>query len=147
MTDRTAPSLTDPRLPAATQTQAVLDFLTQQGLCPEVDDDGDVRFKFEGWTYWVMSPDTDPTCLTLTHPNFWFLGSEGEHHRALEVAARVQWRFRVGRLTTTEKNVWASVEAYLPDDRSFEQVLLRNLGALQAIVSEFCDEMHAETRN
>lgn len=134
--------MTDPDTTTPHATR-VLDFLTREGFRPEFDEDGDVRFKYEGWTFWVMISD-DPTHLRVAHPNFWPLDDDAERRRALAVAAEVQWRFRVGRLTVLDRTVWATVEAYLPDEHAFEKVLLRNLSALQALVSEFVDAMRAQ---
>lgn len=130
-----------------THTRRIMDHLVDVGLWPELDEDGDIRLKYEGWPFWVLNPERDVTHLQVAHPNFWPLDDEQERRCALEVAARVQGRFRVGRLTVTGDNVWASVEAYLPDELAFQGVLLRNLSALQALVAGFVDEMRAERKD
>ena len=136
----------EPVLPTAYATH-VLDFLAEEGFRPKLDDDGDVYFKYEGSTYFVISGHGDATIFTLLLPYFWSLEDPADRARALEAAMHAQATIRIGRVTVLEDNVSASVNAYLPDETSFRAVLLRSLDGLHYLAKAFRDHMRAQMEN
>ncbi|AZI45169.1 hypothetical protein EHF33_19855 (plasmid) [Deinococcus psychrotolerans] len=125
----------------------VLDFLAEEGFRPKLDEDGDVFFKYEGYTNVIMTAQGDATALCLMVPYFWPLEDAAERTRALEAAMYAQMNIRVGRITVMEKDVTATVNAYLPDDQAFKAVLLRSLSGLRSLVNTFRDQMRAQLEN
>lgn len=128
-------------------TTEALDFLAEEGFRPQVDEDGDVYFKFEGGTYVLVTTEEDRTYFALYYLRFWPLDDAAERVRAHEAAAEAHRRIRVGRVTVLEDNVSASIQAYLPDGDGWRGVLLRNLSGLQALVKTFCEQMRAQLEN
>lgn len=147
MTDTTLPTATDPTVPLTPYTHAMLDFLSDEGFRPGVDEDGDVYFKFEGSTYVVITSSDEATVLTLVLPSFWPLDDAAERARALEAAMDAHRHVRIGRVTVLEANVTASVNAYLPDADSFRSVLLTSLEGLKYLSVKFREHMHARLEN
>ena len=45
-------------------------FLLEEGYAPSIDDDGDVRFKFEGGDYFVLIDREDEDYFRLVYPAF-----------------------------------------------------------------------------
>lgn len=127
--------------------QAVLEFLAEEGFRPHLDEDGDVTFRFEGYTFIVVTGTDEPTVLTLILPYFWPLDDAAERQRALEAAMSAHQQVRIGRVTVLETNVTASVNAYLPDADSFRQVLLKSLEGLKYLSMKFREHMHAQLEN
>lgn len=137
-----------PALPAPnTYAEAVLDFLTEEGFRPKLDEDGDVYFKYEGGTYVVLTGRDDPTVLLIVYPYFWSLDDAAERARALEAAMYAQQHVLIGRVTVLEGNVSASVNAYLPDENSFRAVLIKSVDGLKYLVTKFREHMHAQLEN
>ncbi|WP_194165356.1 hypothetical protein [Deinococcus terrestris] len=126
---------------------AVLDFLAEEGFRPNLDEDGDVYFRFEGMTYVVITRTDEPTVLTLLLPPFWPLEDAAERTRALEAAMVAHRHVRIGRVTVLDDNVVASVNAYLPDENSFRAVLLSSLDGLKYLALKFREHMHAQLEN
>lgn len=136
--------------PAVTPTRyatEVLEFLAEEGFRPSLDDEGDVVFKFEGGWYFLITSKEDATYFALYHLRFWSLDDAAERLRAHEAAAQAHMRIRVGRITVLDDNVSASVDAYLPDDQAWRDLLMRNLSGLQAVVGAFREHMHAQLEN
>lgn len=144
----TEPTL-DAHLPLTPTRYAtdVLDFLAEEGFRPQLDDEGDVLFKFEGGTYYLMTSDADPSYFALYYFRFWPLEDPAERIRAHEAAAQAQQRIRIGQITVLDTDVNASVQAYLPGADAWRGVLLRNLSGLQALVRSFREQMHAQLEN
>ena len=132
------PSLTadssTPTLPNA-YAQAALDHLAEEGFRPRLDEDGDVVFKYQGYTNILMTAQGDATAFCLMVPYFWPLEDAAERARALEAAMYAQMNIRIGRVTVMDRDVTATVNAYLPDDQSYQAVLLRSLEGLRYLVT------------
>ncbi|MBB5235588.1 hypothetical protein [Deinococcus budaensis] len=147
MTESTRDLTAVPDLIPTPYASAVLDFLAEEGFRPQLDEDGDVFFKYEGGTYMVITSSDEPTVLTLVLPYFWPLDDAAERTRALEAAMFAHRQVRIGRVTVLENNVTASVNAYLPDGDSFRAVLLSSLDGLKYLSLKFREHMHAQLEN
>jgi hypothetical protein len=139
-------TLPEPVLPTPYATD-LLEYLSEEGFRPKLDEDADVYFKYEGATYVVIANHGDATILTLLLPYFWPLDDAAERTRALEAAMHAQKSVRIGRVTLLDENVSASVNAYLPDEQSFRAVLLRSLEGLHYLAKAFRDNMRAQMEN
>ena len=139
-------TIAEPVLPTAYATD-VLDFLAEEGFRPKLDDDGDVVFKYEGGTYFVIAGHGDATVLTVLLPYFWPLEDAAERTRAMEAAMHAQKSVQIGRVTVLDENVSARINAYLPDEQSFRAVLLRSIDGLHYLARVFRDHMRAQMEN
>lgn len=125
----------------------LLEYLSEEGFRPKLDEDADVYFKYEGATYVVIAAHGDATVFTMLLPYFWPLDDAAERTRALEAAMHAQRSVRIGRVTVLDENVSASINAYLPDDQSSRAVLLRSLDGLHYLAKAFRDHMRAQMEN
>lgn len=139
-------SLPEPVFPTPYATD-LLEYLAEEGFRPRLDDDGDVLFKYEGASYFVIASHGDATVLTALLPNFWPLEDAAERARALEAAMQAHGSVLIGRVTVLEHNVSASINAYLPDAQSFRAVLLRSIDGLHYLAKVFRDQMRAQMEN
>jgi hypothetical protein len=139
-------TLPEPVVPTP-YANALVEFLTEEGFWPKLDDDADVYFKYEGSTDVVIANHGDATMFTVLLPYFWPLEDTAERTRALKAATHAQVSIRIGRVMVLEGNVSASVNAYLPDEHSFWAVLLRSLDGLHYLAKAFRDHMRAQMEN
>lgn len=147
MTEATGDLTVLPETVPTAYAAAMLDFLAEEGFRPHLDEDGDVYFKYEGSTYLVITRSDEPTVLVILLPYFWPLEDGAERTRAMEAAMFAHRNVRIGRVTVTEDNVSASVNAYLPDADSFRPVLLSSLDGLKYLALKFREHMHAQLEN
>lgn len=112
------------------------DFLVEEGYRPVVDDDGDLRFKFEGSTYFVILDD-DPTYFRLAFANFWSIDSEVERTAVMKAAIHATRMTKVAKVFPTDNNVWATIELFASPPAAVHPVFARSIAALQAAVHQF----------
>ncbi|EMI55715.1 hypothetical protein [Rhodopirellula sallentina] len=121
--------------------QSYINFLKQEGYSPRVDEDGDVAFKFEGRTYYLLVSAEDPNLMRLAYPNFWSIENEEERLRAQVAALKATKDTKVAKVFLTEKNTWGIVSLFLADPEAFHPVFPRCLSALRLSVNTFADTM------
>ena len=138
----------EPTTPTPTPyAAAVLDFLTEEGFRPRLDEDGDVYFKYQGMTYVVITRGNEPTVLQILLPYFWPLEDTGARLRAMEAAMDAHKQVRIGRIIVWDDNVSATVNAYLPDEDSFKAVLLQSVDGLAYLAQYFREQFNARSEN
>ena len=114
-----------------------LGVLAGEGYAPELDADGDVRFKHEGKSYFIEVREDDPFFFRVVLPNFWEIESEEEHVRAIRAANAVTGDIPVAKVFGLRGNTWCAVEMFLPGQESFAPVLGRCLLVIQQAVNHF----------
>ncbi len=119
-------------------------YLRDEGYKPETDTDGDVRFKSEGLTYYILIDETDPTYFRVILPGIWSLDSPDEKRRAVDAAIAVTTSTKVAKVFPVKDNVWVAVELYLPEVADFKAVLPRTLRVLPLAAREFAKRMRGE---
>jgi hypothetical protein len=112
-------------------------FLTDEGYKPEIDSDGDVRFKYEGKTYFIQVTEADPEFFRLVLANIWSIDSETERAQVMTALDYSNARSKVTKAHSVKDNVWVCVELFVADPADFKGVFKRSLSALQNGVANF----------
>ena len=124
-----------------TKADLYLEYLREEGYRPELDADGDVKFKHEGRTYYLLVEEEDRPYFRLIAPYFWSIESEEERERALRVMANVNADLKVVKIYPTREDTTASVELFLVPIESFRAVFPRCMSLLANAVSRFIQGM------
>ena len=125
----------------AERAQMYVSYLREDGYALEIDEDGDVMFKFEGGTYFVLVDEEDEMFFQIMFPSFWPIESEEEGAR-VEKAAQLATRItKVAKVYRQRDNVNASVELLCVPPEAFKAVFRRALRCIQAGVTKFRAEM------
>jgi hypothetical protein len=121
-----------------------LDYLKDEGYKGEVDEDGDISFKYEGGAYWIFVDAEDEKYYCVAFPCFWKLETEEEKMKALLVANSVNGQYKCGKVFLVGENedVTAQIDLFLTDINDFKIFFRRTLGILQEMVKDFVDEMN-----
>lgn len=121
-----------------------VEFLTEQGFRPKVDDEGDIHFRYEGRHHFIMETQED-TYFHLLFPNFFPLSSEVEIQEAALAASAASRVTKVAKvyLNPALDNVSASVELLVAEPTDVHDQLLRCLGILGTATGKFLEEMAA----
>ncbi len=117
------------------------DFLAEEGYKPDVDADGDVRFKREGRTYCIIIDEKDPVFFRLVLPNIWEIESEAERKQVLIAADASNAKSKVSKVCTMGDNVWVSIELFVGEPGDFKKVFTRALSAIDNGVINFVAKM------
>ena len=127
------------------QRSIMMNVLFDEGFRPAVDDDGDIRFKYEGGTFYIVDTK-DESYLQLLFLNFWQLGTEDEVRTALLAAARATRETKVAKVWPNVDMTWmsASAEIFCTDwSHVTGATLLRCIRGISTAVETFSEEFKA----
>jgi hypothetical protein len=119
------------------------DYLSEEGYRPEVDSDGDVRFKREGRLYFIGVSEEDPEFFRVVLANIWPIESEKERAQVLVAADESNAKSKVAKVYTVRDNVWVCVELFVARPEDFKGVFRRAMSALDNGVAIFVEKMKA----
>jgi hypothetical protein len=121
-----------------------MDFLKKEGYVPTIDEDGDIMFKREGYTFFIIIGKSDPSFLSLLKPNIWSIKSDADRTRAANAVCYVNGEMKVAKAYISgSKDEWVSlaVEIYLDDPHHFSVLLSRMLRLIDGATEEFADKI------
>ena len=115
-------------------------FLREEGYMPEIDSDGDIKFKREGSSYYVIidARDTSPMYLTLC--KYYSYGEK--YNRSVMSANLADFNLKKGvKLVLFDDSYCLQAQMYLVNADSFNYVfykLLKQLDALDEDIDDVC---------
>jgi hypothetical protein len=121
------------RTKAGDQRQnAYMAHIREEGYAPWIDEDGDIAFKREGFTYVVLRAEDDPTVLAVTLPNIMALNNDADRAKAADAISRANAETKVAKAYLTRQNQRVSIaaEMYLENPDHFAALFKRMLGAI-----------------
>lgn len=123
--------------------QMYMKYLTEEGYNPSLDADGDVRFKAEGFTYYIIIDEKDERYFRLLFPNFWSIDDGEELARALVAANYATMVTKVAKVYVREdgKDTSAAIEMFVDPPEQFKSTFPRCMSALRASVNTFVEKM------
>jgi len=117
------------------------EFLAQQGYRPQIDEDGDVIFKFEGKTLFMAVQAEDPQYFTVVLPKAWSVQDSKERTQVLIAANYANATSKVAKVFVIQDEVWVAVELFLDDPMDFRKLFPRSISAIQTTVNQFVAKM------
>lgn len=119
-------------------------FLEDEGYKPEIDDDGDVRFKREGKTYFINVDADDAICFRLVLANIWPIESEEERQEVRVAMDHCNAQAKVAKAYMVRDDVWVAIETFVSKPEDFKAIFSRSLSALDYGVGLFANRMREE---
>jgi len=117
--------------------------LREEGYTPSIDDDGDITFKREGLTYFIIIDSDDPTLFFLLLPSIKYLNSDDERRRAANAISAINRGVKVAKafITSLQDRAWVtiSVEVFLENPDHFAVIFGRLMRAT-ILAEEIFDE-------
>lgn len=120
-----------------------VDYLSREGFRPELDTEGDVRFRREGKTYILFVQEDDPSSFILALPDIWLIRSDAELAPVLVAADNTNAHVKTLKVNVVKDRVWMTVELFLPRPEDFAAVFPRSLAAIDDGVKTFAARMSA----
>jgi hypothetical protein len=124
--------------------QVFMHHIKSEGFVPEIDKDGDIVFKIEGGTYYIVLHENDPEFFQMIFPSFWEIENDAERLKALDAANHSNAKSKVSKVMVLGDNVFASIEILLTDPSDFETVFGRCVGLLRNGVNNFKAKMRED---
>jgi hypothetical protein len=110
-------------------SEMVLNYLKEQGLCPQVDDDGEIIFKYQMLTFIYFENDEDEKFFRLALPGIYDV-TEDNRISVLEAANEVNKRLKVAKVFIPNNDVWVSAETLMDDTPELDDFVPRILNIL-----------------
>lgn len=126
-----------------TKKELIMSTLEEKmGYCPEIDEDGDIKFAYQLKTIYVMTADDDEPYVSVMLPQFHDI-EEGKETVALAVCNKMtrELKFAKVYIDQTFNHVTATCEFYYSSKKSLLQNLERALELLGVIRTVFRNDM------
>jgi len=120
-------------------------FLAAEGFRPEVDEDGDVRFRHEGRTLYLFRDEKDRDYFRVALPGAWECESPEEESRALAAVNAVNRDLKTVKCVLVDGVVWASVEQFFDPPEAFGPVFTRLLDVIGSAAWHVRERMRASS--
>jgi len=120
--------------------ELVKDWLASEGFRYQIDDDGDVQFKFQGYGMWATVDKNDPLFLRIILPNIYELN--GDRGKVLEALNALNAEIKAVKGYLVRENVWVSLEMYVDSSPEVEDFIERCLNILIAAGRKFHEELN-----
>lgn len=122
-------------------TEMVINFLRQQGFCPEVDeDDGNVLFKYQMANFLFVNNDEDEEFFQLLMPGIYDV-TDDNRDMVLEAANKVNHTIKVVKACIVNDSLWLFFENLLDHTPEVEDIIPRALAILQGARQHFYQEI------
>lgn len=122
-------------------TEMVLNFLRQQGFCPEVDEeDGNILFKYQMANFLFINNDEDEEFFQLLMPGIYDV-TDDNRDVVLEAANKVNHNIKVVKACVVNDSVWLFFENLLDHSPEVDDIIPRALSILQGARQHFYQEI------
>jgi hypothetical protein len=124
-----------------------ISYLREQGYQSNIDSDGDVEFRSEGRTFYIIVDSRDLQSFRILFPNFWEIESEEEKAKAVKVANYINRTTKVAKvyLNSKEDNVSMDVNIFIGKPEDFKLFFRRMVDLLLDERREFREKMNEST--
>lgn len=118
----------------------ISNFLKEEGFMPEIDSDGDIRFKSEGHTYYVTisSVDENPMYISLYIP---FNNPDGYSADDVVLATKALNKYKGVKVVCFDDSFRISGELYLRDADLFKESFYKLMSQINNVREDFMDEI------
>ena len=93
----------------------------------QVDSDGDVSFKREGLTYYIIVNESDAEFFELALPNIHHIESESDRAEAYAAADYSNAKSKVSKVYMVNDDVWVTAELFVASPGDFKAVFCAKL--------------------
>jgi hypothetical protein len=123
--------------------QMYLTHLKEEGYQPEIDSDGDIKFKAEGRTLYIIVYEDDLDFFQIIYPNFWEIESEAEREKVASVASYVTRTTKVAKVYMTRADDTSiSAEIFIEKPENFKTSFKRMIDVILLARREFIEKMN-----
>jgi hypothetical protein len=122
-----------------------MEYLRGEGYAPSIDNDGDVRFRYEGGTYYIIILEDDAEFIRVLYPNFWEIESNDELARAYKSASYVNRTTKIAKVfvNRNEDDVSIVGESLLAGQDDYKSWFRRILSAIGTARRDFREDMNS----
>lgn len=120
----------------------VKDWLSNEGYKYDVDSDGDIRFKYQGRTYFCTSDNQDEQFFRIIMPGIYEV--ENNRVKVLEAINTVTRDIKVLKAFLVEDSLWLAIEMFVDSSPEVEDFMDRCLTIIDAGWRRIANEIFGE---
>ncbi len=109
--------------------QLYTDFLQKEGYVPEVQENGDIRFKIQGEIYVITPAEDDPNYFKLSYYHIW---KADQTEQVWPLLNALNASFKVVKVSALNDVICLTTETFLKDPADFEALLGRCVQVISA---------------
>lgn len=117
-------------------SELVFDYLRHQGLMPEYNENGNIRFKYQMLVFIFFTDDNDRAFFNLTLPNIYEV-TDDNRLAVFEAINQVNENTKVVKLTISGNHVWCAAEIMIDTTPELDDLVPRLLGILMTSREKF----------
>ncbi len=123
-------------------TAEYLEFIKDEGYSPTIDSDGDIKFKIEGRTHFVVVYNEEsPQYVTFMTSGFQVGGEDGYDYESSIIAANeVNRLYKAVKISVTDSSVGVKIAAPYANIEMFKLVFYKLISYLETGRSKFIEE-------
>lgn len=117
----------------------ISNFLKEEGFMPEIDSDGDIKFKFEGRSYYasISTVDENPMYVSLFIP---FNNPDDYSADVVLMATKSLNKYKGVKVVCYDDSFKISAELYLRDADLFKESFYKLMSQIDNVREDFMDE-------
>lgn len=108
----------------------VENWLKEQGFKNERDDDGDLRFKYQGVNLFCCKDDNDKQFLRIIMPGIYKV--DGDRTRVLEAISTISRDIKAIKAFLVEDHLWLAIEMFIDSTPDIDDFIERCLDIMIA---------------
>lgn len=121
-------------------TELVLNFLKEQGFCPQIDENNNIVFKYQMRTFVFFNNDEDESFFQLAMPAIYNV-TEENRGLVLETINNINIGYKVVKVGVVGESVWAFFEVLLDTTPNIEDIMPRALQMLMGAQQKYYSEI------
>jgi hypothetical protein len=115
-----------------------LAFLREEGYTPSIDSDGDILFKIQGKSYYIIVNEDDAEHFMILYPNFWSADTAQKRRQATLAASYATRMTKVARVYLGSNNhTTATSEVFLSAPEDYRYIFHRMLRSIATAIENF----------
>lgn len=124
-----------------TQLQKLyLDHLSSEGFKGEIDADGDVSFKYEGASYYIIVNPDDQEFFRIMSADVYTI-TESNRRRAESACTYATSQIKVAKAFISNDRVRFSIELFISKPQDFKGIFSRSMRAIQSVRRTFLERL------
>ena len=116
-------------------------YIRAEGFVPEIDGDGDIKFKKEGLTYYVSIDERDTSPMYIRLFRYHSYNSSRTHAKIVAHAADFCLK-KMAKVVCFDDSYYVQSEMYLTESSAFKNIFYKMLDQVDAVeeaIEEKCD--------
>ena len=119
--------------------ELVKEYLSSEGYRYNVDDDGDIHFKYQGTNLFITNSGEDEQFFRIIMPNIYVV--ENNRMKVLEAANMITRDMKVVKAFLVEDHLWLSIELFIDSTPEFGDFFVRRIENLVAARHKIAQEI------